>query len=150
MTHRPSSRERYRTFVDDYKHSRLRDGEPAKADDQGAQAGPLAGGKRREYLREYLRWLRPHRFQLAGVFALAIVVAGMEMIEPLFMRFIVDRVLLNAGLDPAARLSRLHTAGALFVGVIVMANLAKVLNSGSAVLPLLSRVFVVQNHLFYQ
>jgi ATP-binding cassette subfamily B protein/subfamily B ATP-binding cassette protein MsbA len=127
VTHRPSSRERYRTFVDDYKHRRLRDGEPAKADDQGAQSGLPGGGKRREYLREYLRWLWPHRFQLAGVFALAIVVAGMEMIEPLFMRFIVDRVLLNAGLEPAARLSRLHTAGALFVGVILMANLAKVL-----------------------
>ena len=64
----------------------LRDGEPAKADDHGAQSGPLAGGKRREYLREYLRWLWPHRFQLAGVFALAVTVAGLEMIEPLFMR----------------------------------------------------------------
>jgi ATP-binding cassette subfamily B protein/subfamily B ATP-binding cassette protein MsbA len=126
MSHRPSSRERYRTFVDDYRHRRLGDGESKQADDKPeAQKG--AGGKRREYLREYLRWLRPHRFQLAAVFALALVVAGMEMIEPLFMRFIIDRVLLNANLDAAARLSRLHTAGALFVGVIVVSNLAKVL-----------------------
>jgi len=42
VTDRPSSRERYRTFVDDYKHRRLRDGEPAKAHDQGAQSGPRA------------------------------------------------------------------------------------------------------------
>jgi ATP-binding cassette subfamily B protein len=126
MSHRPSSRDRYKTFVDDYRHRRLGDGEVKKADDKPeSQTG--GGGKRRQYLREYLRWLRPHRFQLAAVFALALVVAGMEMIEPLFMRFIIDRVLLNASLDAASRLSRLHTAGALFVGVIVLSNLAKVL-----------------------
>ena len=34
------------------------------------------------------------------------------MIEPLFMRFIIDRVLLNTELDPASRLTRLHLAGA--------------------------------------
>jgi ATP-binding cassette, subfamily B, bacterial len=49
------------------------------------------------------------------------------MIEPLFMRFIIDRVLLNQTLDTAARLSRLNAAGALFVAVIVFSNLAKVL-----------------------
>ena len=124
MTHLPSSRERYRTFVDDYRHRRLADGEPARADGQGTRSGPFGGGKRREYLREYLSWMWPHRFQIAGVFGLAVIVAGMEMIEPLFMRFIVDRVLLNAELDPTARLSRLHTAGALFVGVIVISRIS--------------------------
>ena len=37
------------------------------------------------------------------------------MVEPLFMRFIIDRVLLNTALERAERLSRLHLAGALFV-----------------------------------
>ena len=126
MSHRPSSHERYRTFVDDYKHRRLGDGENKQTNEK-PRGRPLAGGKRREYLGEYLRWLRPHRAQLGVVFALALIVAGMEMIEPLFMRFIIDRVLLNGSLDVAARLSRLHTAGALFVAVIVFSNLAKVL-----------------------
>ncbi|MGH9373280.1 MAG: hypothetical protein ACRD15_17305 [Vicinamibacterales bacterium] len=61
------------------------------------------------------------------MFVLALTVAGLEMIEPLFMRFIVGRVLLNAELDMAARLSRLHLASAVFVGVIVLSNLTKVL-----------------------
>ena len=45
---------------------------------------------------------------MASVFVLALLVAGLQMIEPLFMRFIIDRVLLNTGArrrraaDPAA------------------------------------------------
>ena len=35
------------------------------------------------------------------------------------MRFIVDRVLLNTGLESASRLAWLQLAGALFLGVIV-------------------------------
>src|SRR5207247_4444976 len=58
---------------------------------------------------------------------LALLAAGLEMIEPLFMRFIIDRVLLNAGLDSALRLARLHLAGALFVGVVVISKLIGVL-----------------------
>ncbi len=45
------------------------------------------------------------------------------MVEPLFMRFIIDRVLLNPALDKAARLVRLHWAGGVFLTVIVLSNL---------------------------
>src|SRR5690606_31218534 len=44
------------------------------------------------------------------------------MIEPLFMRFIVDRVLLNDALDAAARLASLHLAGAGFLAVILLSS----------------------------
>jgi ATP-binding cassette, subfamily B, bacterial len=111
-----SSRQRYRGFVQDYKHRRLDDTDEAKE----AQQRP--GGARRQYLREYLRWLRPHRSAVAGVFLLALLVAGLEMIEPLFMRFIVDRVLLNAELDAASRIALLNAAGATFLAVIILSN----------------------------
>jgi ATP-binding cassette subfamily B protein/subfamily B ATP-binding cassette protein MsbA len=118
-----TSRRRYRDFVQKYRHRQL--DEPVDATDTpGATA---RRGKRREYLRDYLRWLWPHRFAVAGVFALALVTAGLEMIEPLFMRFIVDRVLLNTGLDLSTRLTRLHLTGAAFVGVVVLSNLIRVL-----------------------
>jgi ATP-binding cassette subfamily B protein/subfamily B ATP-binding cassette protein MsbA len=84
------------------------------------------GGKRREYLRDYVRWLWPHRYAVVGFFLLALSTAGLEMIEPLFMRFIVDSVLLNTALDAATRMSRLHMAGAFFVAVILASNLIKV------------------------
>jgi ATP-binding cassette, subfamily B, bacterial len=124
-----SSRQRYRGFVEAYKarrldaeldkldHKKPADGAPTPSED----ASPVKA-KRRQYLREYLRWLRPHRYAVAGVFVLALIVAGMEMIEPLFMRFIIDRVLLNTGLDASARFSRLNMAGAAFLSVIILSN----------------------------
>jgi ATP-binding cassette subfamily B protein/subfamily B ATP-binding cassette protein MsbA len=129
-----SSRQRYRGFVEDYKARRLDDRAEAarngKAPDDPAKSAPDAESppprKRREYLREYLRWLRPHRYAVAAVFLFALVVAGLEMIEPLFMRFIVDRVLLNTDLDPASRLNRLNLIGAVFLGTILFARLFQV------------------------
>jgi len=110
-----SSRQRYRSFVEDYHQQRL---------DDAADASPgNPGGKRREHLREYLRWLKPHRYALSALFLLALLVAGLQMVEPLFMRFIVDRVLLERGLEPAARLTRLNLAGALFLTLILCSNL---------------------------
>jgi ATP-binding cassette, subfamily B, bacterial len=46
----------------------------------------------------------------------------LEMVEPLFMRFIVDRVLLSTTLDSASRLAQLNLAGALFLGVVVLSQ----------------------------
>mgnify|MGYP003347752273 CR=1 FL=1 len=53
----------------------------------------------------------------------SLVVAGLQMIEPLFMRFIVDRVLLVTGVDTATRISRLNLAGAVFLAAILAQNL---------------------------
>lgn len=135
-SHPRSSRQRYRRFVQDYKQRRLddltdaSDGQRRPADDRekdkdssAPKSKSLFRGKRREYVRDYLRWLWPHRYGVGALFVLALVAAGMEMIEPLFMRFIIDRVLLNSGLELASRISRLHLAGILFVVVVVFSRL---------------------------
>src|SRR6266567_9422018 len=85
-------------------------------------ATPGRPGARRAYLREYLRWLKPHRNALGAVFLLALIVAGLQMIEPLFIRFIVDHVILNKGLDNAARLTRLNLTGLVFLSVVVLSH----------------------------
>jgi ATP-binding cassette subfamily B protein/subfamily B ATP-binding cassette protein MsbA len=54
---------------------------------------------------------------------LALTVAALEMIEPLFMRFIIDRVLLNEALDSSSRLPWLHMAGGTFVAIIILSKL---------------------------
>jgi ATP-binding cassette, subfamily B, bacterial len=122
MSYPRSSRQRYRRFLQDYRERRLDDSADG-GDGSTSEPRRLPRGKRREYLRDYVRWLWPHRYATAGVFALALLAAGVEMIEPLFMRFIIDRVLLNAELDTVSRLTRLHLAGAAFVGVIIISNL---------------------------
>src|SRR5439155_17384207 len=52
---------------------------------------------------------------------------GLQMIEPLFIRFIIDRVLLNTALDIASRLTRLNRAGAVYLAVICASSLLGVL-----------------------
>src|SRR5262245_3210873 len=136
--HARSSRQRYRYFVRDYQDGRLDDRTDEASGKRSIEAGTsvegsvpetkptLLGGKRREYLREYLRWLWPHRYRVATLFLLALVGTGLQMVEPLFMRFIIDRVLLNTTLDTATRLNRLNLAGFTFLSVILVASLVGV------------------------
>src|SRR5436305_1752547 len=71
--------------------------------------------------RAEVRRDEPRSVALA-LLVLALLTTGLQMIEPLFMRFIIDRVLLKAGLDTATRLARLQLAGAAFVAVVVLSN----------------------------
>jgi len=122
MNRARSSRQRYLSFVEDYRHRRL-DDVGSSPQPETKEAKPKLSAKRREYLREYLRWLWPHRFAVGALFVLALIGAGLQMIEPLFMRFIVDRVLLATGLDMASRFARLNMAGLLFLGLVIVSNL---------------------------
>ncbi len=118
-----SSRQRFGDFLKDYKEQRLADAPEAGEELSVSESRKRRSSHRREYLRDYLRWLRPHRSAGGVVFGLAVVAAGLGMVEPLFMRFIVDGVLLNEGLDTTTRLARLHLAGAAFLTAILFSNL---------------------------
>ena len=113
-----SSKQRYQEFVQDYKLRRL----DAASEDGGPAPPPGQPRERRAYLREYIRWLKPHRKELAFVFLVALVVAGLQMIEPLFMRYIVDHVILNRNLDRGARLTQLNLIGLAFLSVIILSH----------------------------
>jgi ATP-binding cassette subfamily B protein/subfamily B ATP-binding cassette protein MsbA len=130
-----SSRQRYLSFIRDYKQRRLDDTAEEREierqlEDPTQAAAELAAtpsrgkrlGKWREYLRDYLRWLWPHRYAVGGLLGLALVGAGVEMVEPLLPRFIIDRVLLNAGLERGARFTRLNLAGMLFIALTFASN----------------------------
>jgi ATP-binding cassette subfamily B protein/subfamily B ATP-binding cassette protein MsbA len=122
-----TSRQRYRRFVEDYRHRRLDDLTDAERfGKSGADADGARRAKRREFVREYLRWLRPHRFRVALVFLLAGIGAAVQLIEPLFMRHIIDKILLNPSLDAASRLTRLDLVGGSFLALIISSSLLNV------------------------
>jgi len=126
---RRSSRGRYAGFLKDYEQGRLYD--PAETDkkegERPSESESKPRGRRREYLKDYLRWLWPHRYAVAVLFLFALLAAALQMIEPLFMRFIIDRVLLNPDLSPGARMTRLHQAGAVFLGVVAITAFVELL-----------------------
>ncbi|HKQ36446.1 MAG TPA: ABC transporter ATP-binding protein [Verrucomicrobiae bacterium] len=124
---RRSSRRRYGGFVADYKERRLADSQDEADAEHRREPDAPARGKRREYIRDYLRWLRPHRYAVGALFFIALLAAALQMIEPLFMRFIIDRVLLNNRLDASTRLLRLNQAGGIFLAAIFITALVGVL-----------------------
>ena len=75
MSRRDSSRQRYREFVQKYKERQLDEAGEA-SDAASAESRRPERGKRREYLRDYLRWLWPHRYAVGAVFALALLTRG--------------------------------------------------------------------------
>lgn len=101
---------RFRAFLREYKARRR------------ATSAPWHRGLPR--WREYERWLRPYRLDIAWCLLVALVALGFQLVEPLFLRATVDRVLLAPGLEAAARLWRLNLLGGAFLLVILLANLA--------------------------
>jgi ATP-binding cassette subfamily B protein len=111
-----SSRQHYDVFRRDYRAGTLDD----KIAGAEGPAKPERRSKRRDYLKDYLRWLWPEHWAVAAVFLLAIAAAGLDMIEPLFMRFITDRVLLDTTAATPDRLRLLNLAGGAFLAVITV------------------------------
>src|SRR5690348_5403639 len=91
-----SSRDRYRVFVEDYRRRRLDDATDARTGATAPAAAASADGvevkkkgkgsaNRRRYVRDYLNWLKPHRYAVGAVFVLALVAGALQMVEPLLM-----------------------------------------------------------------
>jgi ATP-binding cassette subfamily B protein/subfamily B ATP-binding cassette protein MsbA len=117
-----TSHQRYDAFRQAYKAGRTE--ELSLAGDARNQPQPAARADRRRYLAQYVSWLRPHAPAIAFLLVLAIIEAGLNMLHPLFLRYIVDHVLLPTDLSAVARLNTLHLVGAVFLAVIVIDRLA--------------------------
>src|SRR5258708_2248937 len=100
-----TSRQRYETFRQAYKEGRTDDLAGGESLDKTARA-PKA--ERRQHLAHYVRWLRPHLAAMLVVLLLAAINAGLESLPPLFMRYVVDHVLLAQDLASWARVNTLN------------------------------------------
>jgi len=81
------------------------------------------------HLRSYLRWLWRYWPTTLLLIVLSLLVAALEMTHPLFMRFILDRVLLAEGASETVRLRHLHLCGLAFLGVVLLGQLLNVMKN---------------------
>ncbi len=134
-----TSKTRFREFLEkfrkgEYKQSSNDDEKPDEALDDDSDNGqkkkltPEQKAKRRGYLRLYIRRLWIHWKLVALLIFFALAVACLDMIQPLFMRHIIDNVLLGDG-SRAEKLRGLHLAAGIYVGVVVGSQVLGVLRS---------------------
>jgi ATP-binding cassette subfamily B protein len=72
---------------------------------------------RRRYLGQYYRWVSAYRGRIAIVFALALIASVLGLVMPYATKVIVDGVLLDKGMERAAKFRMLHWIGG---GLIVL------------------------------
>ncbi|MGI9517994.1 MAG: ABC transporter ATP-binding protein [Pirellulaceae bacterium] len=129
MTHRAghTSKERFAEFLErfhDGYYSRERmtedspdgDGKPEQEQDKGAKKQ-----RRRSYLKLYTRELWPHWRMVALLVTLALVIAALQLIQPLFLRYIIDSVLLTEG-SSDWKLSTLHLVAGICLSVVLVSQ----------------------------
>ncbi len=115
-----TSRRRYDNFRRAYQEGRT---DELAVKESRDKLPPPPKGQVRRHLVQYLGWLRPHLSAIAAVMLLAAINAGLETLPPLFMRYVVDNILLAQALSAAARLSSLHLIGLAFLTVLIGARL---------------------------
>ena len=96
-----SVRQSSRRLFDEFRRTGMRPQESAGDAPQGA-AVAQEPGRRRGYLREHLRWLKPYRGAIAAVLALGLTAALLSLVLPRATMYIID-VVLPAGDGRALR-----------------------------------------------
>ncbi|MCA9235018.1 MAG: ABC transporter ATP-binding protein [Planctomycetales bacterium] len=120
MSTHESSRRRFARFREAYRARRT---EQLAAEETGGAGDERTDrAQRKQYLHHYAAWLRPHRGDVALVMGLAVAVAVLDMAQPLFMRQIINGVLLADGLTRDAQYRLLTWYGCGFLGVIALSK----------------------------
>ncbi len=142
MSSSSTSRQRYAEFLRKYRRNEVGlDQEeqlalaaaPANLDDSlnpnsSARTPPDAAAlaakktKRRQYLKLYFRELWPHAPGVVLLVVLSLFIAGLELAQPLFYRYIIDEILLGKDIAASERLSSLNTVGGIALLVVIVAQ----------------------------
>ena len=117
-----TSKGRYAEFLRKFKSDGLRGDQKhnaAENENDNQKPDRKRKQKRRGYLRLYIHRLWPHWKMVLLLTLLAVFVSVLEIIQPLFARHIIDKVLLT-DLEPAERFYRLNVVGGMFLFVILL------------------------------
>lgn len=101
-----------RRFLD-FRRETRRDRQPHEP----PEGAPKKRCTRREYLREYIGWVRPFLWTIVGIYLLALISAGASLVLPYATMHIIDRVL------PDRDFGRLHRLGLGLLALIVVQQL---------------------------
>ena len=114
-----SSRLRYELFRQAFKEGRADE----LADDEYENPERADKPARRRFLKDYAKSLWPYRGAALVIILLSLCIATLELIQPLFMRHIVDEILLNSDLSTNAKVWQLNITGGIFLAVIIISQL---------------------------
>ena len=128
-----TSRRRYAKFLAKYRRNEVGQeksnaglGTPADNNDSSHESKKQKQTKkkqnRRQYMRMYFRELRPHWPSVVLLIFLSLLIAGLELIQPLFYREIVDNILLKPEMSPGQRFSALNFIGGLALLAVIAAQ----------------------------
>jgi ATP-binding cassette subfamily B protein/subfamily B ATP-binding cassette protein MsbA len=88
-----SSKQKFEAFYEAF-----RSGKGPKLDARGKELKLPGFGQVRGYLRQYARWLKPHRRDIGFVFLLAVGAALVGLVQPYAPKLILDHILANESL----------------------------------------------------
>ena len=130
MDRNRNSKSRFRDFLSKFKKGELKSALEEEKDDEnnGEQDDAKRKKKRRSYLKLYARRLWPHWRLVSVLVVLAILVSVLEIIQPLFARYIFDDVLL-ADLSPDEKIWNLNLVGGSFLGLVAITVLLGIIRS---------------------
>ncbi len=120
-----TSKGRFGAFVGKLKSGQLGNDRHSKSEQEANSKGrkkrkdPEAKRRQRGYLRLYIKQLWPHWRMVAVLGVLAVSVSVLELVQPLFARYIIDQILL-ADLEATSRFVKLNLVGGIFLGVVVL------------------------------
>jgi ATP-binding cassette subfamily B protein/subfamily B ATP-binding cassette protein MsbA len=132
-----TSRRRYRRFLEKFRRNEVGldkpegefGGSEREPPDEASRPVGDRPAKRRErrlrrrrYLKLYLRELRPHAFGVALLVVLSLLIAGLELIQPLFYRYIIDHILLATGIEASRRFALLNLVGGIGLAAVVVSQ----------------------------
>jgi ATP-binding cassette subfamily B protein/subfamily B ATP-binding cassette protein MsbA len=75
---------------------------------------------RKKYFREYLKWLWPYRWSLIGLFVVALIAAGLDMVWPIAIKYIIDTLLVRSQADHVHRMRVLNLLGLGIVAILLL------------------------------
>ncbi len=99
------------------------DGSPSRGHDSSSLADDLLKKqKRKKYLRLYLKELWPHWPAAALLVILSLSIAGLELVQPLFFRYIIDQILLNDSIETGQRFFSLKWVGGMALVIVIVSQ----------------------------